>query len=97
MNDVPYPRPGWLFCPICGGDPVIRCWQFHRRPGKPTVPYRCDVHVKCGSCAFGWWHGVAIAGMAWLRRPKPYGLRKLLTSGSSFEPKVWAGDRGQRR
>lgn len=88
------PLGDWLRCPVDGGRPVLRYWAYHRRPGNPTIPYRCDVGFKCSDCAFGWWHGVAIPGEWWAARPLPVGLRKVLSAGSVFEPRVWASDRG---
>lgn len=96
VGAVPLPRGDWLRCGICAGAVVVRAWQFHTRPGRPTVPRRCDVHVKCSECAAGWWHGVAISESDWNARPQPFGIRAALLSGSNFEPKLWASDRRGR-
>lgn len=90
---LPEPAGDWLACPVCRGPWLIRLWRFHTRPGAPTVPWRCDVHLKCRECAHGWWHGVALSEAAWERRPRPYGLRALLTRGSNFEPAIFSGVR----
>lgn len=83
-----------MSCPVCDAyRPVIRYWQFHTRPGKPTIPWRCDVSMKCTECAHLWVHGVAITKQAYDQRPAPQGLRRLLMRGSNFEPRIWAGDR----
>lgn len=92
-----WPRPDWASCPVCSDEGlIVRAWQFHVRPGAPTVPWRCDVHLKCGECAAGWWHGVALPIEWWLRRPRPEGLRARLLRGSNFEPKIWNGVRQAR-
>lgn len=92
-DGLPRPRGGWLHCPCCGVslEPVIRYWQFHIRPGTPTVPWRCDVSMKCRACAALWVHGIALPESAYLKRPAPAGLRAWLLRGSNFEPRIWKG------
>lgn len=94
-GSVLMPVARMIRCAHCGGTgaPVVRGWRFHIRPGKPTVPHRCDVHLKCSSCAAGWWHGVAVSSTVYWSRPRPRGIRALLTMGSHFEPMIWAGNR----
>lgn len=97
LGMVPVPRPGWLSCGFCGSEGVVvRGWQFHVRPGKPSIPYRCDVHVKCAQCAAGWWHGVALSFADYSLRPAASGIRSFLLAGSAREPMLWASDRGGR-
>lgn len=58
---LPVPAGGWLACPVCrDGRPQPRYWRWHRRAGKPTVPWRCDVSFKCVDCAAVWTHGIAV-------------------------------------
>jgi hypothetical protein len=78
---------------------LIRCWRYHTRPGRPTIPYRCDVHVKCAECGMGWWHGVALPEWAWRARPLVGGWRGWLCDHGltgSFEPAIWNGNRDGR-
>lgn len=60
-GDVIVPKGEWLRCPICKGQPLIRGWVFFEQTRENvTHPYRCDVKVKCTTCAHVWVHGVAI-------------------------------------
>lgn len=71
---LPMPRGEWLRCPVCGdGDVQLRHWVFHERPKPHTLPYRCDVRLKCRRCAALWAHGVALPVDYWrhnARRPR---------------------------
>lgn len=70
---VPYPRPGWLVCPVCRDpNPRLRWWRFHQRAKSRTTPYRCDVSWKCIACACVWMHGVVLPADAWEHRPAPW-------------------------
>lgn len=90
--DRMWPLSG-VCCGVCGGEVVVRYWQFHRRPGQPTIPWRCDVSVKCTDCAALQVHGVALTRQMWEARPRPTGIRAVLMAGSHFEPKIWKGVR----
>lgn len=98
LDGLVWPQDGWLCCPACradetsGGRIIVRGWQYHVRPGAPTIPWRCDVFMKCPCCAMGWWHGVAIPMEWWIRRDRPD--RKPLIR-SNFEPMIWNGNRGR--
>ena len=60
-NNLPYPRLGWMRCPMCSSKDIrLRYWKFHQNhdPSK-KYPYRCDIGWKCQVCAMVWIHGVA--------------------------------------
>lgn len=55
----------------CGSKTIqARYWKWHRRD-TPTVPWRCDLHVKCCVCSEAWSYGVAV--------PEDYYLRNRTT------------------
>lgn len=96
---VPVPVAGWMRCFVCStGDPVLRRWSFHRRPGRPTVPFRCDLHAKCSACGAGWWHGIIVTDDRWPMRPLPRHVSlRFALANPHYEPPVWASDRGGHR
>ena len=49
-------------CPTCGSEAVImRLFRFFMRGGPATVPYRCDVYMKCTACSVVWTYGIVIS------------------------------------
>lgn len=58
---APVPYPGWMACPVCRCEQIqIRWWKWHVRPPKATVPWRCDVSIKCTDCSALWTHGIPV-------------------------------------
>jgi len=61
---LPVPRRS-IKCPFCGGAAYPRAWSIyrlteHRAEYRHRLAWRCDVSIKCHTCAAVWAHGLAI-------------------------------------